>query len=62
MLKIFREIKEAREPIKNKDFMWKKTKTTDVFKRNQMEILEIKIVNEIFLKDMLNSKRPNQTS
>ena len=40
MFKIFREIKAARDSMKNKDFMKKKTQM--LLKRNQMEILEIK--------------------
>lgn len=62
----YSEIKEARELLKNKDFMRRKRKKnhTDVFEKNQMEILEIKIVNETFKKliDILNSrpsKKPN---
>lgn len=62
----YSEIKEEREPMKNKDFMRETHTHRDVFERNQMEILEIKIVNEIFkiLIATLNSrptKRPNQT-
>lgn len=55
--KIFREIKEARESIKNKDFM--REKKLMYLKKNQMEIPEIKIVTEIkkiIITDKLNNR------
>lgn len=48
MFKTFREIKETRDYIKNKDLM--RSKTLRYFKRNQMEISEMQIVIEKFLK------------
>lgn len=46
MFKIFREIKEPKEYMKNKDFMRKK-KILMYLKRSQMEIQEMIIVIQI---------------